>query len=129
MPVTIGALIALASLVVIAIPFIRGSGSVVSARQTGELERLTRLRGDLYDQITQLQTDHAANSVTDEDYRHQLLELRVGAAETIRLLDQLGYEEEPQDAPAALSRESLEEEIAALRAQGSSQHDGTTENS
>ena len=116
MPITIGALVAIVAIVVVAIPFIRRSGSALSARQASELERLTRLRTDLYEQIGQLQADHAANSVTDEDYRHQLLELRVGAAETIRLLDQLGYEEEPEDAPLALTRESLEEEIAALRA-------------
>ena len=129
MPITIGALVAILAIVVLAIPFIRRSGSALSARQSAELERLTRLRTDLYDQIGQLQTDHAANSVTDEDFRHQLLELRVGAAETIRQLDQLGYEEEPQDAPTALTRESLEEEIAALRAAGSRRKAGTTENS
>ncbi|HIF13269.1 MAG TPA: hypothetical protein EYQ82_09765 [Dehalococcoidia bacterium] len=129
MPVAIGAIVALVSLVVIAIPFIRRSGAVLSARHTGEVERLTRLRSDLYDQIGQLQADHAANTVTDEDYQHQLLELRIGAAETIRQLDQLGYEEEPQDAPAPLTRESLEEEIAALRQAGSRRDSATDEES
>ncbi len=129
MPVAIGAIVALVSLVVIAIPFIRRSGAVLSARHTGEVERLTRLRSDLYDQIGQLQADHAANTVTDEDYQHQLLELRIGAAETIRQLDQLGYEEEPQDAPAPLTRESLEEEIAALRQAGSRRDSATDEGS
>jgi hypothetical protein len=118
-------MVALVSLVVIAIPFIRRSGAVLSARHTGEVERLTRLRSDLYDQIGQLQADHAANTVTNEDYQHQLLELRIGAAETIRQLDQLGYEEEPQDAPAPLTRESLEEEIAALRQAGSRRDSAT----
>ena len=47
-----------------------------------------------------------------------MLELRVGAAEAIRLLDQLGQEDDPQDAPVSLTREALEEEIAALRAAG-----------
>ncbi|MBT3942392.1 MAG: hypothetical protein HOC77_06920 [Chloroflexi bacterium] len=126
MPITVGALVAIVAIVVIAIPFVRRSGSTVSARHFGELERLTRLRTDLYDQISHLQADHAANTVTDEDYQHQLLELRVGAARTIRLLDQLGYEEEPQDAPAALTRESLEEEIAALRAAGSGRNTDTS---
>jgi hypothetical protein len=129
MPVAIGAMVALVSLVVIAIPFIRRSGAVLSARHTGEVERLTRLRSDLYDQIGQLQADHAANTVTNEDYQHQLLELRIGAAETIRQLDQLGYEEEPQDAPAPLTRESLEEEIAALRQAGSRRDSATGEES
>jgi hypothetical protein len=122
-------MVALVSLVVIAIPFIRRSGAVLSARHTGEVERLTRLRSDLYDQIGQLQADHAANTVTNEDYQHQLLELRIGAAETIRQLDQLGYEEEPQDAPAPLTRESLEEEIAALRQAGSRRDSATGEES
>ena len=108
MPIALGAIVALISLVVIAIPFIRRSGAVLSARHSAEVERLTRLRSDLYDQIGQLQTDYGTNTVTDEDYQHQLLELRIGAAETIRLLDQLGYEDEPQDAPAALKREVLE---------------------
>jgi len=125
MPIALGAIVALISLVVIAIPFIRRSGAVLSARHTGEVERLTRLRSDFYDQIGQLQTDYAANTVTDEDYQHQLLELRIGAAETIRLLDQLGYEDEPQNAPAALTREVLEEEIAALRQAGSGRNAGT----
>ena len=125
MPIALGAIVALVSLVVIAIPFIRGSGAVLSARHTGEVERLTRLRSDLYGQIGQLQTDYGANTVTDEDYQHQLLELRIGAAETIRLLDQLGYEDEPQDAPTALKREVLEEEIAALRQAGSVRNTGT----
>jgi len=125
MPIALGAIVALVSLIVIAIPFIRRSGAVVSAQHASEVERLTRLRSDLYDQIRQLQTDHAANTVTDEDYQHQLLELRIGAAETIRLLDQLGYEEEPQDAPAPLTRESLEEEIAALRQASSRQNSGS----
>jgi len=125
MPIAIGAIVAVISLIVIAIPFIRGSGAVLSARHTGEVERLTRLRSDLYDQVGQLQADHAANTVTDEDYQHQLLELRIGAAETIRQLDQLGYEDEPQDAPAYLTLESLEEEIAALRQAGSRRDSGT----
>lgn len=115
MPVTLGVLVALVSLVVITLPFIRRSGAALSARNADELERLTRLRSDLYEQIRQLQADHAANTITDEDYRHQLLELRVGAAETIRLLDRIGHEEEPQDAPELLTRKALEEEIALLR--------------
>jgi hypothetical protein len=124
MPIALGAIVALISLVVISIPFIRRSGAVLSARHAGEVERLTRLRSDLYDQIGQLQTDYGANTVTDEDYQHQLLELRIGAAETIRLLDQLGYEDEPQDAPAALKREVLEQEIEALRQAGSERNTG-----
>lgn len=119
MAIALGVVVALVSLVVIAIPFIRRSGAALSARHAEELERLTRLRSDLYEQIGQLQSDHAANTVTDEDYRRQLLELRVGAAETIRLLDQLGHDEEPQDAPDLLTREALEKEIAALRQAGS----------
>ena len=115
MPITLGALVALLSLVVIALPFIRRSGAALSERHAGEVERLTRLRSDLYEQIGQLRADHATNTITDEDYRRQLLELRVGAAETIRLLDQIGHEDEPEGAPELLTRESLEEEIAALR--------------
>jgi|TARA_B100000959_G_scaffold279504_1_gene339755 hypothetical protein len=118
MAITLGALVALVSLVVIATPFIRRSGAALSEQQSGEVDRLTKLRGDLYDQIGQLQADHGANTITDEEYRDQLLELRVGAAETIRLLDQLGQEDDPQDAPVSLTREALEEEIAALRAAG-----------
>ena len=124
MPIALGAIVALVSLVVIAIPFIRRSGAVLSARYTSEVDRLTILRSDLYERIGLLQADHAAKTVTDEDYQHQLLELRIGAAETIRLLDQLGYEEEPQNAPASLTRESLEEEIAALRLAGSRRDSG-----
>ncbi len=127
MPITLGALVAIISLVVIALPFLRRSGEAASIRQFGELERLTKLRSDLYDQIGQLQTDHAANTISDDDFRHQLLELRVGAAETIRLLDQLGYEDEPQDAPAFLTRESLEDEIATLRRTTPRQQSGTDE--
>jgi hypothetical protein len=127
MPIVLGALVAIVSLVVIAIPFLRRSGEAVSIRLSGELERLTKLRSDLYDQIGQLQTDHAANTISDDDFSHQLLELRVGAAETIRLLDQLGYEEEPKDPPASLTRESLEDEIAALREVNSQQRSGTDE--
>lgn len=119
MPITLGVLVALVSLVVITLPFIRRSGAAQSARHAGEIERLTRLRSDLYEQIGQIQADHAANTITDEDYQHQLLELRVGAAETIRSLDQLGHEDEPQDAPELLTRKALEEEIAALRRAGS----------
>ena len=115
MAIAVGVIVALVSLVVIALPFIRRSGAALSAQHSSEVERLTRLRTDLYEQIGQLQADHDADKITDEDYSHQLLELRVGAATTIRLLDQLGYEDEPQDAPVSLTRESLEEEIAALR--------------
>jgi hypothetical protein len=129
MPIALGAIVALISLVVIFIPFIRRSGAVLSARHASEVEGLTRLRSDLYDQIGQLQTDYGANTVTDEDYQHQLLELRIGAAETIRLLDQLGYEDEPQDAPAALKREVLEQEIAALRQADSERNIKTGEDS
>ncbi|MDP6823937.1 MAG: hypothetical protein QF554_11680 [Dehalococcoidia bacterium] len=129
MPITLGALVAFVSLVVIAIPFLRRSGAALAARQTSEVERLTALRAFLYDQIGQLQDDHAANTIAEEDYRRQLLELRVGAAETIRQLDQLGYEEEPQDAPVSLTRESLEDEIAALRRAGSRRGSGTGQGS
>lgn len=128
MAITLGILVALASLVVIALPFVRRSGAAVSARHADDIERLTRLRSDLYEQIGQLQADHAANTVTDEDYRRQLLELRVGAAETIRLLDQLGHDEEPQDAPQLLTREALEREIAALRQAGSRERSNTGSN-
>lgn len=124
MSITLGVLVALVSMVVIVLPFIRRSGATVSAVHAEELERLTRLRTDLYEQIKQLQADYSANTITDEDYRHQLLELRVGAAATIRQLDRLGHEEDPENAPELLTRESLEEEIAALRLARS---DGRTE--
>ena len=115
MPIVIGVLIALVSIVVITIPFIRRSGSLISERHTSELERLTRLREDFYDQINQLQAAHAANSVSNQDYRDQLLELRIGAAETIRLLDQIGYEDDSMQTLERVSLESLEEEIASMR--------------
>ena len=87
MPITLGILVTFVSLAVIALPFLRRSGATLAARQSSELERLTALRANLYDQIGHLQADHAANTIADEDYRRQLLELRVGAAETIRQLD------------------------------------------
>ena len=119
MAIALGVVVALVSLVVIAIPSRGGPGAARSARNADGRGRSSRLRSARNEPIGQLQADHAAKTVTDEEYRRQLLELRVGAAETIRLLDQLGHDDEPQDAPELLTREALEKEIAALRQAGS----------
>ena len=67
MPITLGVLVALVSLVVITLPFIRRSGAAQSARHAGEIERQTRLRSDLYEQLGQIPADHPANTPTHQE--------------------------------------------------------------
>lgn len=117
MPILLGVLLVLISLAVVIYPFLRTGATAPRPAGAAEIERLHRAREDLYHQIGELQADHETGAVSADDYRTQLRELRIAAAETLRALDQVdtGHPAAEPAAAAATRRSSLELEIAALR--------------
>jgi len=88
----IGALVAAACVLVVALPFLREP----SARDDrlgalGELERrrlaVSEERDRALAALKELEFDHRTGKISDEDYRAQVGPLRREAAETVRALD------------------------------------------
>ena len=99
-------------MVIISWPFFHGSRRRAGAsfEPFGELSKAAQFRvarEEIYDQIRQLETDHEAEIVREDEYQSHLRGLRVRAAELMRVQDQL---------PEELSDEDrLELEIQAAR--------------
>lgn len=118
MGIAIGVLLAIGALAVIAWPFLRrrspaAHADVVGARP-GDThvdrpqDELRRARGEIYRLIRQLEADHSAGLVSDDDFRSQFEDLR---AEAAGLMMNEASSTSMSD-PAA----ELEREIAAARA-------------
>jgi len=88
----LGALLAAACVVVVALPFLRRSGTATD--DLAEPDALERRRLELAEErdrvlaaLKELEFDHRTGKVSDEDYRSLVGPLRRRAAETLRALD------------------------------------------
>ena len=91
----IAALVAVAAVVLAALPFLREPAPAVD--RLGEQDELERRRLALAEErdralaaLKELEFDHRTGKVSDEDYRRLVGPLRVRAAETLRALEPAG---------------------------------------
>lgn len=91
-PLVLGALLAAACVVLVALPWLRdpvGAHDVLD--ELGELERrrleLSEVRDRALAALKELELDHRTGKVSDEDYRALVAPLRREAAEALRALE------------------------------------------
>lgn len=87
----LGALLAAACAVLVVLPLLRPSGEADALEEPDELERrrleLLETRDRALAALKELEADHRAGRVTDEDYRRLVGSLRREAAEALRALE------------------------------------------
>jgi hypothetical protein len=87
----LGALLAAACVVLVALPFLRPSAGPDVLEEPGELERrrleLAEARDRALAALKELEADHRAGRISDEDYRALVGPLRREAAEALRALE------------------------------------------
>lgn len=89
LPLVLGALLAIACVVWVALPFLREPEPKDDRLAEPEAQRLALLeeRDRALAELKQLEFDHRTGAVSDEDYRAAVGGLRRRAAETLRELD------------------------------------------
>ena len=92
--VLLGVLLAVACVVVVALPFLRRPGLPAAEDRLGEPDALERRRLELAEErdrtlaaLKELEFDHRTGKVSDEDYRAAVGPLRRSAAEALRALE------------------------------------------
>jgi hypothetical protein len=117
MPIILGTLLALVSVLVIAYPFLgRNQYRLVSESfVTREKLRAERLR--IYRKISDLEADFTSGDLTESDYRQQRDQLRILAAEVLR-------QESGTTSTDSQRDEELEKEISRLREQTAQSPEG-----
>lgn len=100
----LGAALAVAVVVVVALPFLREPAPDSDA--LGALDAAERARLEAEEQrdralaaLKELEADHRARRISDEDYRSVVGALRRDAADALRALDRLGADR-PEGTPA-----------------------------
>jgi hypothetical protein len=85
----LGALIAVAAVVIVSLPFLRGTdgGLAESTPQADELLALMEARDRALAALKELEFDHRSGKVDDADYRELVGPLRRAAAEALQALD------------------------------------------
>jgi hypothetical protein len=90
----LGVLLAVACVVVVALPFLRRPGLPAAEDRLGEPDALERRRLELAEErdrtlaaLKELEFDHRTGKVSDEDYRALVGPLRRRAAEALRALE------------------------------------------
>jgi len=90
---SLGVLLAVACVVVVALPFLRRPGLSAAEDQLGEPDALERRRLELAEErdralsaLKELEFDHRTGKVSDDDYRELVPVLRRRAAETLRAI-------------------------------------------
>jgi hypothetical protein len=90
----LGVLLAVACVVVVALPFLRRPGLPAAEDRLGEPDALERRRLELAEErdrtlaaLKELEFDHRTGKVTDVDYRSQVGPLRRRAAAALRALE------------------------------------------
>ena len=96
----LGALLAVACVLLVAAPFLREPGRQTTAStRPAEAERewieLAEERDRALAALKELEFDHRTGKVSDDDYRAQVGPLRRRAAEALRALDRKPTEKEP----------------------------------
>ena len=118
MPIILGTLLALASVVVIVYPFLGSKRYRLISENFVIREKLRAERLRIYRKISDLDADFASGDLTDVDYQQQRNALRVSAAEVLR-------EESGSTISAGTGRdEQLEKEISRLRDQSAKSLEG-----
>ncbi len=91
---SLGVLLAVACVVVVALPFLRRPGLSAGEDRLGEPDALERRRLELAEErdralsgLKELEFDHRTGKVSDEDYRELVGPLRRRAAEALRALE------------------------------------------
>jgi hypothetical protein len=91
---SLGVLLAVACVFVVALPFLRRPGLPVAEDRLGEPDALERRRLELAEErdralaaLKELEFDHRTGKVSDEDYRALVGPLRRRAAEALRALE------------------------------------------
>ena len=91
---SLGVLLAIAAVLIVALPFLRRPGLSAAEDRLGEPDELERRRLELAEErdralaaLKELEFDHRTGKVSDEDYRELVAPLRRQAAEALRALD------------------------------------------
>ena len=91
---SLGVVLAVACVLVVALPFLRQPGLSASEDRLGEPDALERRRLELAEErdralaaLKELEFDHRTGKVSDEDYRASVGPLRRRAAEALRALE------------------------------------------
>jgi hypothetical protein len=91
---SLGVVLAVACVVVVALPFLRRPGLPAAEDRLGEPDALERRRLELAEErdralaaLKELEFDHRTGKVSDEDYRALVGPLRRRAAEALRALE------------------------------------------
>jgi hypothetical protein len=91
---SLGVLLAVAAVVVVALPFLRRPGITAAEDRLGDPDELERRRLELAEErdralaaLKELEFDHRTGKVSDEDYRALVGPLRRRAAELLRALE------------------------------------------
>jgi hypothetical protein len=88
----LGALIAVAAVVIVSLPFLRDSGEpeLLDTAQTEEALALMEIRDRAVGALRELEFDHRTGKVDDVDYRTLVGPLRRSVAEALQALDRVG---------------------------------------
>ncbi len=110
----VGALIAVAAVVIVALPFLRDNGEPELLDKPGsdEIVALMENRDRILAALKELEFDHRIGNVDDSDYRASVGPLRRQAAEALQAIDRYN------------ARASAEEELAEQEDVQADDHDG-----
>ncbi len=108
MALFLGIVLALVSLAVVAVPFLRRQPGRRDAPPTDPLADLAARRQAIYEEIEALRLEHSLGHIGDEEYQRRFQDYRLQAAMLLR--EQRLLEEEVQRLD-----QGLEEEVRALR--------------
>jgi hypothetical protein len=100
---SLGVVLAVAAVVLVALPFLRRPGITAAEDRLGEPDELERRRVELVEErdralaaLKELEFDHRTGKVSDEDYRALVGPLRRRAAEALRSLEPRSREAEAE---------------------------------
>jgi hypothetical protein len=101
---SLGVLLAIAAVLIVALPFLRRPGLSAAEDRLGEPDELERRRLELAEErdralaaLKELEFDHRTGKVSDEDYRALVGPLRRRAAEALRALEPRSREAEAEE--------------------------------
>jgi hypothetical protein len=101
---SLGVLLAIAAVLIVALPFLRRPGLSAAEDRLGEPDELERRRLELAEErdralaaLKELEFDHRTGKVSDEDYRVLVGPLRRRAADALRALEPRSREAEAEE--------------------------------
>jgi hypothetical protein len=110
MPILLGTLLALVSVVVIAYPFLGSKRYRLVSESFITREKLRAERLRIYRKISDVESDFTSGDLIETDYQQQRDQLRIAAAEILK-------QESSTSMSDAKREEELEKEISRLREQ------------